>query len=427
LRYAALDAAILLPLAKTLEELLQQAGLCQVVALEGAYVLALAWLELAGLPIDAETWRDLARTERHRGQALTAQLNAMLDGQPQTLFGEPTVSWDSPAQVLALHQTRGHAVERTDSATLLAVADRDPLIPPLVDYREAAKRAGTYGESWLDNHVHAVSGRIHADYLQLGAATARMSCTKPKFQNLRRSAAYRGAIHAREGHVLVKADFSQIELRLAAVIAEDPVMLTAYRDAADLDVRTTAEVLGIDACEVTADHRQLAKALNFGLIYGMGVQRLQAHAYSDYKVRLTREEAERHRSRFFETYTGLARWHRRKKMALAKTAHGETRTLAGRRRLAVSRLTDALNTPVQGSGADGLKLAMTRLFQHRDEVSTARLIAVIHDAVLAECPEEDAEATAQWLTRLMREAMQELVGDTVPIVVDVKIGQSWAG
>jgi DNA polymerase I len=248
-----------------------------------------------------------------------------------------------------------------------------------------------------------------------------MSCARPNVQNLPRSVAYRGAIRAREGHALVKADFSQIELRLAAA------MLAAFRVGKDLHVLTASQVLGIPEDQVEKDQRQLAKALNFGLIYGMGARRLQEHAWTTYRVRMSEEEAIHHRQRFFQTYRGVQQWHRQTAARLKAERTFETRTLAGRRRLAVAKFTEALNTPVQGTGADGLKLALARLFASRGEAPNTRLIAVVHDEILAECPEADAETTTDWLARHMTTAMQELVGEVVPITVDVTHGPSWSG
>jgi DNA polymerase-1 len=432
LRYAAIDAAILRPLADRLEDALRVAGLCRVAAIEGACVPALAWLELAGLPMHAAHWRERAASECHRMEALQATLDALIgqtsgNGDGFTLTSEPFVNWQSPSQVLAWLQSRGYAIENTDSATLLALGNGDPLIAHLLDYRDAAKRASTYGATWLDDHLHPVTRRIHADYLQLGSKAGRMSCARPNVQNLPRSAAYRGAIQVREGYALVKADFSQIELRLAAVMASDETMLVAFRKGKDLHVLTASQVLGIPEDQVEKDPRQLAKALNFGLIYGMGARRLQEHAWTTYRVRMSEDEAIHHRQRFFHTYRGLQQWHRQTAARLKRERTLETRTLAGRRRLGVAKFTEALNTPVQGTGADGLKLALARLFTHRDEAPNARLIAVVHDEILAECPETDAEATAQWLTRHMTAAMQELVGDAVPMTVEVTRGPSWAG
>ena len=169
-------------------------------------------------------------------------------------------------------------------------------------------------------------------------------------------------------------------------------MLAAYHDGADLHVRTAAAVLGVAEADVTKDQRQLAKALNFGLLYGMGAETLAQHAGTAYGVTMSLEQAAGHRGRFVATYAGLRRWHGdtgRIKEAL------DTRTLAGRRRASVARFTERLNTPVQGSGADGLKLALGRLWQHRHEAPSARLVNVVHDEILADA---HARTPRQWPT-----------------------------
>jgi DNA polymerase-1 len=241
-------------------------------------------------------------------------------------------------------------------------------------------------------------------------------------QNIPRTPAYRACFRAPAGRALVKADYAQIELRLAAVIAGDEAMLAACRDGADLHTRTAATVLGVAADRVTREQRQLAKALNFGLLYGMGAAGLRQYAAAQYGVALSQEEAEAHRDRFFAAYRGLRRWHRGQPEGAVTT-----RTLAGRQRLAVARFTEMLNTPVQGSGADGLKAALSRLWRHRSEVPTARLIATVHDEIVAECPAADAPVVAGWLSRHMEAAMSEVVAGQVPIAVEATIARDWAG
>ncbi len=335
--YAVRDAAVLLPLADHLTRALRAGGLERVAGIENACVPALAWLELTGLPVDAERWVAQAEHEAARGRLLEAQLQSLVGrDQGQFSFVEtPTVNWQSPAQVQALLQARGHPLTATDFKTLSTL--EDPLVPVLLEYRDAVKRAGTYGREWIDTYCHAQTGRWHADYFQLGAWSGRMSCGNPNVQTIPRSAAYRSLIRVAPGRALVKADWSQIELRLAAVIAQDTEMLQAFGAGADLHTVTAARVLGVPVAQVTKHHRQVAKALNFGLVYGMGARGLRRYAASQYQVALTPAEAEQHRGRFFRTYPGLHRWHRQTATRLEQEGSIETRTLAGRRQLAVQR------------------------------------------------------------------------------------------
>jgi DNA polymerase-1 len=168
-------------------------------------------------------------------------------------------------------------------------------------------------------------------------------------------------------------------------------------------------VLNLPLDQVGKEHRQLAKALNFGLLYGMGARALKAYAATNYKVPLTEAQATAHRQQFFHAYPGLARWHAQTGACLEEAGEIETRTLAHRRRGGVSSFTVALNSPVQGTGADGLKLALARLFAHRSEAPEARLIACVHDEIVAECPEAAAEQTAVWLQQHMTTAMTDIL------------------
>ena len=423
--YAAHDALITAHLAAGLKDALVEARLQQALVVECGCLPALAAMELAGLPFDAACWQERAEADEHEATRLRAELTTLLDASRTGsgwLIAE-AMNWDSQPQVLALLHTRGHRVASTEDETLATLDETDPLIPLLRAYRVAQKTVNTHGGFWCNDYVHPQTGRIHADYLQLGSRAGRMSCTRPNVQGIPRSAAYRRAIAAPDGSCILKADYSQIELRIAAVIAQDQAMLTAYRTAQDLHVLTASRLLGVEASQVTAAQRQLAKAVNFGLLYGMGVSGLHGYAWTVYGVRLTRQEAEQAHHQFFRLYPGLRRWHARTKAAEPT----ETRTLLGRRRLGLEKLTDRLNTPVQGTGADGLKWAMAALFRQRAEAPDARVVAAIHDEVLVECPIESATRTAAWLEKYMVAGMASIVGEAVPIVVETTIGKDWAG
>lgn len=429
LAYAARDAAVLLPLAGRLKQALEAAGLLRVARLENRCVPALAWLILAGLPVNAARWCARAQGEEERVRTLAQQLDAIL-GQGGTAAGLlpdtlPAVNWQSPAQVLAVLRGRGHQIHSTH-ATTLATLD-DPLARALLAYRDAVVRAHAFGREWVEAHRHPRTGRVHAQYIQLGTPSGRTACIRPNVQNIPRSPAYRSCVCADEGRVLVKADFSQIELRIAAVIARDPAMLSAFRRRQDLHAVTAARVLNVPLGQVEKSQRQLAKALNFGLVYGMGARGLQAYAARHYHVTLTAAQADRHRQAFFQTYRGLWRWHRQVTRQLQQRREVETYTLAGRRQLGVRHVPVALNSPVQGTGADGVKLALARLFEHRRQAPRTRLVACVHDEILAECPAAEAEHTARWLEQHMAAAMTEILGDAVPVAVETTVGQDWAG
>jgi DNA polymerase-1 len=219
--------------------------------------------------------------------------------------------------------------------------------------------------------------------------------------------------------VLVKADYSQIELRIAAKVSGDGAMLAAYRAGEDLHALTCRHVLGV--AEVTGEQRQLAKAINFGLLYGMGAKGFRAYAKARYGLDLTGAQAGRYREAFFEAYPGLRRWHR-----TIGESPADTRNLAGRRRQAVARYTEKLNTPVQGTGADGLKLALALLWERRAECPGAVPVLIVHDEIVVECDADQADAVKAWLRQAMLDGMAPLI-DPVPVEVEVTAGQTWAG
>ena len=291
----------------------------------------------------------------------------------------------------------------------------------LRDFRSASKRASTYGTDWSQEHV-AENGRVYAGWRQLGADSGRMACSAPNLQNLPRETAYRQCFRAPAGRVLVKADYSQIELRIAAKVSGDEAMLAAYRQGLDLHTLTAQRVLGI--AEVTKQHRQLAKAINFGLLYGMGAETFQLYAKANYGVDLTLEQAQQYRAAFFAAYPGLVQWHN--KIGRTGKRAIETRTEAGRRRLNVERFTEKLNTPVQGTGADGLKLALALLWERRADVPGAFPVLAVHDECVIECDQEQAQAVAQWVRKAMVEAMAPLIAP-VSVEVEVKTANTWGG
>ena len=205
-------------------------------------------------------------------------------------------------------------------------------------------------------------------------------------QQIPRSADYRRSIIAAPGCVLLKADYSQIELRIGALGAQEPRMLEALRAREDLHDRTAASMLGCAIADVEKSQRNIAKTINFGFLYGMGVPRFRAETLKKYRIALTEEQATAHRETFFRLYPGLRAWHKATGALLRYEGAIETRTPLGRRRLGVSRYSEALNTPVQGAAADGFKLATARLYAHRHEVPGARLIMSLHDELVGGVP-----------------------------------------
>jgi DNA polymerase I-like protein with 3'-5' exonuclease and polymerase domains len=412
--YAAQDAAMTRKLYDVLSPKIAAAGLDRIADIENRCLPAMVWLAGSGVAFDRDAWERLAGEANAEAEDLASQLDGIAPAKSGQLYGSGW-NWDSPQQILEVFKALDIEVTSTDDAELAKVDHR--LATLLRQYRAARKKVTTYGRDWLK--YLSQDGRVYAGWRQIGAASGRMACRKPNLQNLPRGLAYRQCFRGPDGRVLVKADYSQIELRIAAKITKDAAMLDAYTKGLDLHTLTAQRLLGKN--DVTKADRQIAKSANFGLLYGMGAERYREYAKTDYGLELTVDQAAEYRRAFFQAYPGLTRWHRSVGNGLK-----DTRTLTGRRRLAVERFTEKLNTPVQGTGADGLKLALALLWERRDICPGAVPVLAVHDEIVVECDADQAEAVADWVKAAMVEAMAPLI-DPVPVEVEVKIAPTWGG
>lgn len=413
--YARRDVAHLHDLAGTLEHEIEMAGLAEVWRLETKLLPVVVAMEHAGIAVDQDKLATIATEARRREAGAVAALREAL--------GNPRLNPGSPTQLLPALKAAGLDIDSTGEEALKA-ADDSRLVPLVLAVRGAAKEA-QQAEALIE-HI-GPDGRIHAGFNPLGAATGRFSSSKPNMQNIGRGE-LRDAFRVPPGRKLVQADYSQIELRVAAALAGDSLMLDAYRSGADLHKRTAAAVLGKAESDVTREDRQLAKATNFGLIYGQSAPGLARYAQSAYGVAMTEEQAGVIRERFFNTYSGLARWHT-EAWGQVRAGAGETRTRLGRRRLIPDdasdwvRFTTLVNSPVQGAAADGMKLAMVELAGRLPE--GARIVSTVHDELLVECPEADAGAVLALTIGTMRGEMEKLFPE-VPVEVEGRVCNSWA-
>jgi DNA polymerase-1 len=302
--------------------------------------------------------------------------------------------------------------------------DDDTFVPLLLSYRAAKKRVEQAAA--LIEHI-ASDGRIHGRFEPTGTATGRFSSKKPNLQNIGRGD-LREAFVPGPGRLFVVADYSQIELRAAAAIAGEDKMIQAYKDGTDLHALTAASVLEIDISEVTKDQRQMAKAVNFGNLYGQRDEGLARYARNSYGVEMSIEEAHRLRLKFFKTYPALKVWHGKAWQAADQYPEC-AKTCIGRRRLIPhdasnwDRFTALVNTPIQGGTADGMKYAIVLLSERLP--ADAHIVSTVHDELVVDCPEQSAEVVRTLMIDTMTEAMSDLFPD-VPIEVEASIGKSWA-
>ena len=316
----------------------------------------------------------------------------------------------------------------TDSDTLEALSEHHELPALILDYRGLAKLRSTYVDQ-LPRLVDS-KDRIHTSLNQTVTATGRLSSNDPNLQNIpiRTSdgAQIRKAFGAARGKVLLSADYNQIELRVLAHLSKDATLCDSFQKGEDIHTATAAEVEGLDPSAVTAEMRRHAKVINYGIIYGMGAVRMAR------ELKITRDAASKYIERYFNRYSGVSEFYDQIREHARR--HGYVSTLMGRRRYLPDIDSDhggrrqlaervATNTPIQGSAADIIKLAMVNLYRDLEaEGLESAMVLQIHDELLLECPKAEVEAAE----RLTRRAMESAVSLDVPVVVDIGMGKNWA-
>ncbi|WP_300281257.1 DNA polymerase I [uncultured Subdoligranulum sp.] len=386
----------------------------------------LADMERIGFGVDAEGIR-----------AFGDSLRSELDGILQSIYEEVGYEFNvnSPKQLgealfdkLGLpprkKTSRGYS---TDAETLESLRPYSPVIDQILKYRTYAKLLSTYVDGLLN--AQAADGRVHSTFIQTEARTGRISSTEPNLQNIpirtELGSRLRGFFVAGEGKELVDADYSQIELRILAHITGDEAMQQAFLHGADIHRSTAAKIYHIPESEVTPQLRSASKAINFGIMYGKGAYSLS----KDLDVPV--KEADNFLKTYLATFPKVDGY-MQDCIAHAKEK-GYVETLFGRRRalpeLASSNFQVrasgermARNTPIQGTAADIIKLAMVHVWQRlRDEKLEARLLLQVHDELIVEAPEAEVEE----VKRVLREEMEQVVQYSVPLTTDVGTGKTW--
>jgi DNA polymerase-1 len=316
----------------------------------------------------------------------------------------------------------------TNADILEKLRDKHPIINQILDYRMLTKLKSTYADGLLK--VISPDGRIHTSFQMTVTATGRLSSTEPNLQNIpirkELGSQIRSMFVAPEGKLLVDADYSQIELRLLSHISGDQVMIDAFKSGEDIHAVTASQVFGVPLHEVTPLQRSRAKAVNFGIVYGISAWSLAQD------IGVFPSEAKAYMDAYLEKYHGVRDY--MKKIVEQARADGYVSTLYGRRR-ALPELKSAsfptrsfgervaLNMPIQGTAADVIKLAMVNVYRAlKAEGLRSRLILQVHDELIAECPADEAEQVRQLIEREMERAATF----SVPLTAKAAVGKSWA-
>lgn len=430
LEYAARDAAILLPLREKLIERIKSQELVHCAQLEFECVMPVANIELNGFFMRKERWLEqLTIVEKKRGE-LANELQEILgvDAAQGSLFGpaRANINLDSHQQLTEALNRMGIPVpDSTRNWKLQPLAAQYPVVATLLEYRTVQKALTSYGQNMIEL-INPATGRLHADFRQIGAPTGRFSCTNPNIQQVPHAVEYRRCFSGHpEGRKLVIADYSQIELRILAEFSGDQEFIRAFNSGADLHRVTAAQVFNVAPDQVSKEQRDFAKRLNFGVVYGIGAQRFSI------MTGVGVPEAENVLRKYFATYRGLDNYLR--EAANRAVRERQARTASGRlvrfrfdeqdRQQISMTQRNGKNTPIQGTSADILKRAL-RLLDDDLRGTSAKIVNIIHDEIVVEVDADEAQEIAVKVEQAMCAAGQEYVR-TVPVKVETEIADEW--
>lgn len=434
--YAAADAAVCLRLRPILSRELEEKEQTRLFdEVEMPLIPILAAMEMAGIGLDAGFLAGLGDQLSKRMADIQTEIYQMVGyefnlNSPQQLSDVLFKSLQIDPPDRTRRTSSGHY--STAASVLEELRSVHPAVDLVLEHREVAKIKSTYADA-LQNQVDPATGRVHTSYNQTGSVTGRLASSEPNLQNIpirsELGRQIRRAFVAPKGSQLLSVDYSQIELRIVAHMAEDEAMIDAFLHDQDIHAATAAAVFSVAPSAVTSEMRRRAKAVNFGLIYGMSAYGLSR------STDLTLAEAEDFVKAYFDRFPGVQHYlEETRKRAVER---GYVETLLGRRRYfpqlqrggppvsenAKSRaLREAVNAPIQGTAADIIKLAMLRIPAALDEAGlAAQMLLQVHDELVFECPDAELEAT----TGLVVEVMGEAYKLKVPLKTDAKSGRNW--
>jgi DNA polymerase-1 len=417
-------------LATALREDVKQAGLISLYEeMDLPLVPVLARMEQAGVKIDTAALAKMS-TELERESSAKAKEIHELAGTEFNI-GSPKQLGDVLFNRLNLPKPVKYGKGRTISTAvdvLETLAEEHPIARKVLDYRQLTKLKSTYVDT-LPALINPHTGRLHTTFYQAGTATGRLSSANPNLQNIpirtELGRGIRAAFIAEPGHVLLTADYSQIELRLLAHFSGDPLLVEAYRRGDDIHTLTASQVFGVPPLMVTPDHRRQAKVVNFGIVYGLSAFGLSQN------LGIETAEAKLFIANYFEKYKGVRAFidktlEEARRGLKVKTLHGRVRPIPDinsknfTQRGFAERT--AVNTPLQGTAADLIKVAMIRIDAALQERGlNSRMTLQVHDELVFEVPEKEVET----MQSLVREQMENVQALAVPLLVEMEVGPNW--
>lgn len=429
--YAGEDADLTFMAYQALKKSIQAGGLSDLMdTIEIPLIQVLAKMEMEGIRVDGPALKQLSETFDRELKQLEREIY-ILAGEEFNINSSQQLGaiLFEKLKLATGKKTKMKTGYSTDVEVLTKLAPTHELPAKLLRYRTLDKLKSTYADA-LQELVHKDTGRIHTSFNQTIAATGRLSSSNPNLQNIpirkEEGKKIRQAFIPKEGHILISADYSQIELRILAHCAEDKILMEAFKNGEDIHTRTAREVFQVLPEFITDDLRSQAKAINFGIVYGMSGFRLAND------LNISRKMATAYIDNYFKRYSGVKKFIDATIENTRKTC--ETTTLFGRKR----RLDDinssnanvrgfaeraAINTPIQGSAADLIKLAMIKLDRAlQKHQMAAKMLLSVHDEIIFECPVDEKDE----LTALAKDIMEHVHPLKVPLKVNFGSGQNWA-
>ncbi len=440
LRYAANDVSVMKDIYSLQIDKLEQDNLLRAARLEFEFLSPLAEMELNGMLLDVPQWRGILDEVLIDRDKLSIELSDIFSRtiNQTTLFGVSLMNLGSPSQVLNCLHAMGVQVESTDVKELGKYSS-NPTVKLLLNYRKYEKFITTYGEPMIARR-HPITDRLHTRFKQM-VDTGRMSSSDPNLQNVPKEQKYRSCFIARPGYKLITSDMSQAELRILASYSKDPVFMDAFERGLDLHTKTASDLFGITYDDIIVDknlddkdpnkknYRGNVKALNFGLIYGLTKVGLAL------RMGTSEREAQKLIDAYFGKYTKIKEW--LDKAASSAVMNRYSTTISGRRRY--YRLPDpsdrefnkikgrveraGKNHPIQGSNADTIKQSMIFVVE-RIKSYDARLLLTVHDEVIVEAKEEQAEEVSKIVAQCLVDGFGEFFSN-IKMEADALIGDRW--
>jgi DNA polymerase I-like protein with 3'-5' exonuclease and polymerase domains len=431
IEYSAKDVQLLPIIYRLQKAKLFNENLMRISYLEFEVCKIVADIELSGIYIDVNSWQAIINNNVEQKEKTQQEIFELI-ARPQasnTMFGTDQINLNSTKIIIQAFHNLGIELTSTKESDLLQV--NHPLAKLILEYRKFEKQLSSFGESFL-SLVRKETNRIHPSFQQIGADTGRFSCNKPNIQQIPAEEIYRKCFSAPPGRKIIACDYSQQELRVLASLSGDPKFIKFYEDGVDLHSATASMMFNIPIEKVEKEtHRKIAKTINFGLAYGQGAKKLGL------TIGVDEDEALKMIDKYFSQFSYIRDW----LDGAAKEAQtlGYSKTLMGRKRYynlpekenpEYKQLMSAFgrrgkNTPIQGSGADMIKLALTKIIKRfKSEKLDCFLTSIVHDEIVAEASCNDAEKAGEIIRECMVEAGKELAPN-VPILAEVGIGDYW--